>query len=146
MAWIRSAMSRSDFGISAIFASTSASPSAFPVRPPRAALRSLTVSLRAAISSGERTSDFGVVRLADVLVAFIKGSFLLLGLGSGREPREQPVELVPAPGRAMLRVLDGLVAFLGRVEPRRDREVRPVADLLELDRLGHRIAVRTLHP
>jgi hypothetical protein len=45
IAWSRLAITRSDFGISAIFASTSLSPSALPLREPR----------RSAFSSRERS-------------------------------------------------------------------------------------------
>ena len=74
IAWNRSAITRSDFGISAIFSSTSRSPSA--LRAPRraSAFRSWTVSFKAASSSSVRTpADVSVlvVRLAGFFVSFI---------------------------------------------------------------------------
>src|SRR5690348_16323397 len=73
MAWIRSAMTRSGFGISAILASTSLSPSTLPERARR---RSLRVSLMAATSSADNNvSDLPELRRTDVCVVF----FLLMG-------------------------------------------------------------------
>src|ERR1700674_3012656 len=67
MAWIRSAMTRSGFGISAIFASTSLSPSDLFER---SRLRSLRVSLIAAFSSAVNNPDPPLVVLrGDVFAA-----------------------------------------------------------------------------
>ena len=81
IAWIRSAMARSGSGISAIFASTSLSPSTFCARGPRraAAFSSLARSFIAARSSSVHPSDVlsvAMVLLADFCVSFIAG-FLL---------------------------------------------------------------------
>src|SRR6266576_309130 len=76
IAWSRSAMARSDFGISAIFASTSLSPSALPARGPRraAAFSSWPRSLIAARSSFVNPFDpLPVVLLADCSVPFFAG-------------------------------------------------------------------------
>src|SRR6266487_3120096 len=76
IAWSRSAMARSDFGISAIFASTSLSPSALPGRGPRraAAFSSWARSLIAARSSFVNPFDaLPVVLLADCSVPFFAG-------------------------------------------------------------------------
>src|SRR5262245_65068164 len=73
MAWSRSAMVRSASGISAIFASTSLSPSALPARGPRraSAFSSLARSLIAARSSSVNPLDaLPVVLLADFCVCF----------------------------------------------------------------------------
>jgi hypothetical protein len=67
-AWILLAMARSGSCISAIFASTSASPSASPER-----CLSRTSSLIAAFSSSVNTERFAAVPLADFLVAFLSG-------------------------------------------------------------------------
>ena len=79
MAWSRSAMARSGSGISAIFASTSLSPSALSARGPRApAFSSRARSFIAARSPAENPSDvlsIAVVFLADFCVSFIAGSF-----------------------------------------------------------------------
>src|ERR1700716_165263 len=74
MAWSRSAMARSGFGISAIFASTSLSPSALPARGPRraSAFSSWTRSFIAARSSSVNpltALPFTVVLLADFCVS-----------------------------------------------------------------------------
>src|SRR6266545_1791908 len=77
IAWIRSAMTRSGFAISAIFASTSLSPSTLPERARR---RSLRVSLIAARSSGDnKKSPLPAVRRTDVCAAF----FLLMCSSQG---------------------------------------------------------------
>src|SRR5438094_10474806 len=76
MAWSRSAMARSRFGISAIFASTSLSPSALPARGPRreAAFSSWARSLIAARSSAVNPLDaLPVVLLADRCVPVFAG-------------------------------------------------------------------------
>jgi hypothetical protein len=77
-AWIRSAIARSDSGISAIFASTSLSPSALSARAPRRAdaFSSWARAFIAARSSSVHPSDVlsvAVVRLADFCVSFIAG-------------------------------------------------------------------------
>src|SRR6266508_5304000 len=77
IAWIRSAMTRSGFAISAIFASTSLSPYTLPERASR---RSLRVSLIAARSSGDnKKSPLPAVRRTDVCAAF----FLLMCSSEG---------------------------------------------------------------
>src|SRR5438105_10520962 len=76
MAWSRSAMARSGFGISAIFASTSLSPSALSARGRRRAadFSSWARSLIAARSSSVNPLDaLPVVLLADFCVSFIGG-------------------------------------------------------------------------
>src|ERR1035437_5921259 len=78
IAWSRSAMTRSDSGISAIFASKSLSPSALPARGPRrpAAFSSLARSFTAARSSAVKpstVSSIAAVVLADFCVSFIAG-------------------------------------------------------------------------
>src|SRR6266550_8003934 len=74
MAWSRSALSRSAFGIWAIFASTSLSPSAFARRPPRSAFSSWARSFIAARSAAVKpVDDLPVVLLADRCVAFLAG-------------------------------------------------------------------------
>src|SRR6266487_2470926 len=76
MAWSRSAMARSRSGISAIFASTSLSPSALPARGPRraAAFSSWARSLIAARSSSVNPLDASpVVLLADCCVPVFAG-------------------------------------------------------------------------
>src|SRR6202162_3918617 len=79
MAWIPSAMARSGFAISAIFASTSLSPSTLPERARR---RSLRVSLIAARSSGDnKASPLPAVRRTDVCAAFFLLMLLLLKAG-----------------------------------------------------------------
>src|ERR1700719_4668004 len=79
MAWIRSAMMRSGFAISAIFASTSLSPSTLPERARR---RSLRVSLIAARSSGDnKASPVPAVRRIDGCAAFFLLMLLLLKTG-----------------------------------------------------------------
>src|SRR5205807_6682616 len=75
-AWSRSAIARSDFGISAIFASKSLSPSALLAREPQraAAFSSWERSFIAARSSSVNPSDrrlIAVVRLADFCVFFV---------------------------------------------------------------------------
>jgi hypothetical protein len=75
IAWSRLAMARSGFGISAIFASTSPSPSALSCFAPRraSAFSSWARSLIAARSSSVNPLDFllvAVVLLADLCVAF----------------------------------------------------------------------------
>src|SRR5579864_9074373 len=76
MAWIRSAMTRSGFAISAIFASTSLSPSTLPERARR---RSLRVSLMAARSSADNNASPlpAVPRTAVCVVFFLLNGFLL---------------------------------------------------------------------
>src|SRR4030066_305251 len=76
IAWSRLAMARSGSGISAIFASTSLSPSALSARGPRraSAFSSWTRSFIAARSSSVNPLDFlliAVVLLADFCVAFL---------------------------------------------------------------------------
>ena len=69
-------MARSDFGISAIFASTSLSPSALPARGPRraSAFSSWARSLIAARSSRVNPLDaLPVALLADCRVPFLAG-------------------------------------------------------------------------
>src|ERR1700694_1586485 len=79
MAWIRSAMTRSGFAISAILASTSLSPSTLPERARR---RSLRVSLIAARSSADNNaSPLPAVRRTDVCVAFFLLMVFLLKAG-----------------------------------------------------------------
>src|SRR5438309_8029443 len=79
MAWSRSALARSGFGISAIFASTSLSPSALPARGPRraAAFSSWARSLIAARSSSVNPLDalpvVLLVLLADCCVPVFAG-------------------------------------------------------------------------
>src|SRR6266545_3455222 len=76
MAWSRSAMARSRAGISAIFASTSLSPSALPARGPRraAAFSSWARSLIAARSSSVNPLDaLPVVLLADCCLPVFAG-------------------------------------------------------------------------
>src|SRR5215218_3128656 len=78
IAWSRLAMARSDSGISAIFASTSLSPSALPARGPRraSAFSSWARSFIAARSSSVNPLDFlsiAVVLLADFCMAFFAG-------------------------------------------------------------------------
>src|SRR2546426_5725652 len=76
MAWSRSAMARSCFGISAIFASTSLSPSGLPARGLRreAAFSSWARSLIAARSSSVNPLDaLPVVLLADCCVPVFAG-------------------------------------------------------------------------
>src|SRR6266702_5757688 len=97
IAWSRSAMARSDFGISAIFASTSLSPSALPARGPRraAAFSSWARSLIAARSSPVNPLDAVpvVLLLADFCVAFFAG-FLSAIAKHLRAPNEsQPLDL-----------------------------------------------------
>src|SRR6266480_7084450 len=64
----------------------------------------------------------------------------------GGEPLQQRVEPGPTADRALLRAVgDEAVPLLRRVEPGGDREARPVADPLQLDRLRVGLAV-PLHP
>ena len=81
IAWSRSAMARSGSGISAIFASTSPSPSALSARGLRrpSAFSSWARSFIAARSSSVNPSDvlsIAVVLLADFCVSFTAGSLL----------------------------------------------------------------------
>jgi len=72
-------MTRSGFGISAIFASTSLSPSTFPERARR---RSLRVSLIAPRSSADnKASPLPAVRRTDVCAAFCLLMLFLLKAG-----------------------------------------------------------------
>src|SRR3981189_2388768 len=78
MAWSLSAMARSGSGISAIFASTSLSPSALPARGPRraAAFSSWARSLIAVRSSSVNPLDaLPMVLLADFFVLFFAAFF-----------------------------------------------------------------------
>jgi hypothetical protein len=78
IAWSRSPMARSGFGISAIFTSTSLSPSALPAREPRrvAAFSSWARSLIAARSSSVNPLDaLPVLLLPDCCVVFFAGFF-----------------------------------------------------------------------
>src|SRR5947209_4141025 len=100
MAWSRSAMVRSDSGISAIFASTSLSPSALPARGPRraAAFSSWARSFIAARSSSVNPLDVlrvAVALLADFCVPFLEGflsGIVFSSASFGRDPnaREPP--------------------------------------------------------
>src|SRR5438128_9193813 len=96
MAWSRSAMARSRFGISAIFASTSLSPSALPA----AAFSSWARSFIAARSSSVNPLDaLPVVLLADccvpVFAGFLSAIAKLLGIGAniGAEHRVRTGDL-----------------------------------------------------
>src|SRR5205823_10327304 len=89
MAWSRAAIPRSCSGISAIFASTSLSPSALPARGLRreAAFSSWARSLIATRSSSVNPLDaVPAVLLADCCVAFLEGflSDIAKFLGKGR--------------------------------------------------------------
>src|SRR3954471_17028237 len=96
MAWSRSAMTRSGSGISAIFASTSLSPSALPARGPRraGAFSSWARARIAARSSSVNPLDaLPVVLLADCCVAFFAG-FLSANAKHLRAWNEsQPIDL-----------------------------------------------------
>jgi hypothetical protein len=96
MAWSRSAMARSGSGMSAIFASTSLSPSALCARGPRraAAFSSWTRSFIAARSSSVNPLDaLPVVLVADCCVPFFAG-FLSAIAKHLRAPNEsQPLDL-----------------------------------------------------
>src|SRR5439155_20472863 len=96
MAWSRSAMARSGPGISAIFASTSLSPSAFSARGPRraSAFSSWKRSFIAARSSSVNPLDaLPVVLVADCCVPFFAG-FLSAIARHLRAPNEsQPLDL-----------------------------------------------------
>src|SRR5215212_4619200 len=96
-AWSRSAMARSGSGISAIFASTSLSPSALPARGPRraAAFSSWARSLIAARSSSVNPLDVAlpVVLLADCCVAFFAGFLSAIAKHLRAWHASQPLEL-----------------------------------------------------
>src|SRR5881396_3095324 len=106
MAWSRSAIARSRSGISAIFASTSLSPSPLTARAPRreAAFSSWARSLIAARSSSVNPLDaLPVVLLADCCVAFFAG-FLSAIAKHLREPNEsQPLDSGDGIGRTVAR-------------------------------------------
>src|SRR2546426_965995 len=75
-----------------------------------------------------------------------RGAVWMPGLSPRGEPLQQRVQAGPAADRALLGAIgNDAVPFLGRVEPGGDREARPVADPLQLDRLRVGLAV-PLHP
>src|SRR3990170_7630217 len=92
-AWIRSAMARSDAGISAIFASTSASPSALLTLPRALALfSSCACSFIAARSSSVQPSadvSLPAVRLADFFASFIAGFLSASSVGDAPMSRSR---------------------------------------------------------
>src|SRR6187431_779403 len=125
----RSAMTRSASGISAIFASTSLSHSAFVL---------------AAFSS--RARSFIAARSAAENVSFCAGflSAIALHLRGLAQPLEQRVDTGEAAPRALLHaVLHRGVAFLRRREAHRLRQSCPVAQILELQ--GLEVVLEGLH-
>jgi hypothetical protein len=82
MAWSRSAIARSVFGISAIFASTSPSPSAFPFFPRRAsAFSSWERSFIAARSSSVNPLDFLLVAVV-LLSAMVTPEVVVMSMAA----------------------------------------------------------------
>src|ERR1700694_4714840 len=117
MAWIRSAMTRSGFDISAIFASTSLSPSALPER---ARLRSLRVSLIAAFSSAVNNPDPLLVVLRGDVFAASFGLIVVPPAESQANPRERGLVIsIAGSYRRGLRhhVLKWVVRFLDAENP-----------------------------
>src|SRR5438105_2230538 len=123
MAWSRSAMARSRSGISAIFASTSLSPSALPARGLRreAAFSSWARSLIAARSSSVNPVDaLAVVLLADCCVAFFAGFLSAIAKLLRATNESQPLDFNP-PGRITVEPSRAPAPPLGRSDESRFR-------------------------
>src|SRR5438128_2259255 len=110
MVWSRSAMARSGFGISAIFASTSLSPSAFFARGPR---RASAFSSRARSFIAARSSSVNPLTALPVTVALL-ADFCVSVFGLIEPPRTDFGRLpVGRPGDLDIPVMDGAL----RVQP-----------------------------